>query len=155
MTQLRWAMTFVGVDDSHRRRQLLCRLMMVGDNHINTQLIGAGHGLVGGDADIDGHHHSGAVAMKALDGRRVQAITFAQATRLISHKARVPQALHALEEQRQSRGAVQIKVAVKDNQLLLLESRDEPIDGGRHAVEGKGIGEALQLGRKAKINIFF
>ena len=119
-----------GLITATRHRQLVVRLVVVGDDQVDAELARAPRGLDAADAAVDRDDQRHAVGVQPIDRRRLQAVAVAQPLGDEVHDVAAEHLERAAEDH--GRGdAVDVVVAVNRDALAAGDGLLEPLDRRR------------------------
>ena len=112
----------------------LSRAVMVGDDHVQPELLGLGHLAGGGDAAVDRQHERAAVRRQPLEHAGIEPVALVEAARQSpAHLgAELPEHVHG---QHRRRDSVDVVVAVHADLLACRDSCADPLDRLGHVAE--------------------
>ncbi len=145
---LKWIRTpfLLGIEDGHSRRFIRSRLMVIGDNHIQPQIIGIGHILLGRNPAIHCNQKFGLLA-QGPKGIAVQPISFLKPIgKIVANDPRMRRQFAQRKDQ-QSGGRLPVSVIVTINydRFLAIECLPDALYSLSHSEHQKGIRSVLQI----------
>ena len=132
-----------GIQHGHRHRQLVVRLVVVGDDQVDAELARPPRRFDAADAAVDGNDQRDAVGVQPLDGRRLQAVAVAQPLGNEMDDVAAEHLERATEDDGR-RDAVDVVVAVNGDPLAAGDGLLEPLDRRRHAGQLERIVQVIQ-----------
>ena len=131
----------VGVHHRHGGGEGLLALVVVGDDHVDPQLLGVVHLLHGGDAAVHGDDEAHPLAGQVLDGLPVDPVPLGEAVGdIIAHVPAL--AAQVVGEQGRGGDAVHVIVAIHGDFFSVAQRPVEPGHGQVHVLHPEGV---LQL----------
>ena len=124
----------------HRRDLAIAHQVVVDHHHLEADLGGAGQGVVGGGAAVDGHHQLRALGLQAAEGGWRRAITFGDAIGDIDRQF-LPHRPEPAHELGRGGGAVHVVVGEDRHRPPPLQSVHQDFGGPVHVLEGGRIGK--------------
>ena len=130
----------MGVDDGAGVRQNFLALVVVGDDHVQTQRTGMGHFVQVGDAAVHGDDEGHATLRQGVDGLRIQGVPLSDAVGHIGDDA-AALAAQVVSEQTGGGDAIHIIVAIDADGFSCGQSALDPLHRLRHPLHGHGVME--------------
>jgi hypothetical protein len=139
----------VGIDHGRRGRRVLAHQVVVDHHHFEADDGGAGDGVIGRGAAVQGDHQLGAAVADGLEGRRAGAIALGQAIGNIDRQldAHVAEPAHQLGG---AGGPVDVVVGEHHGRPAAFQRVDQDLRGPVHVGEAGRVGEQ-RLQRRAQI----
>ncbi len=132
------------IDDGKRIRQFVARRVVIGHNHVESDLFAERNFGKRTHATVHRHHHADALLFQLRERFFVQTITFINAMRNVRFDIRA-QRFECLHEQRRRRYAVHIEIAIDRDGFMRAHRTPQTLDRFVHAahrerIAGKRIG---------------
>ena len=137
----------LGVDDRHRRRQLVIGLVVVCDDQVDPEFLRATTRLDAADAAVDRHDDVHTFGVQALDRGRLQPVPVAQPLGDEVHYLTAEQFERSTQDDRR-RDAVHVVIAMHGNAFTARNGRLETCDRLAKSGESEGIVEMIERGRE-------
>ena len=135
------------VDHRERGRQRAFRLVMIGDDQIDAELVRAPRRLGAADAAVHRHDDARALRVQAIDRRRLQAVAVAHPLGQEVDDIAAEQFDHAAQDDRGGH-AVDVVVAVHRDALFPRDRAHQAIDGRREIGQQIRIVEVIERRRE-------
>ncbi len=119
--------------------QRLRDVVMVGDDHIDTERSGVRHRFHCRRAHVHRDDECHSARVQLVDRVRMKPVSFFVAMRDIDLERAVPQLVEHLMQERRARDAVAVEVAIHGDALPLLHREEYPRHGAIHVGHQKGV----------------
>ncbi len=128
----------VGIEHGERGREAGFGQVMVGDDDIDAELVGAAHHFGGADSGIHADNQLHSLHGGGLHDFRPHTVTVLQTVRDVIRGDAAGE-FKGLGEQHDAGGAVHVVVAVDEDRFALADGAGDAFDGRRHVAHGQGI----------------
>ena len=139
------AIRAIGIEHRERRRQLRLGQVMVRNDDVDAQFVGAAHHFGGADAGIHADDQLHALFGGGLHHFAAHAVAVLQTVRHVIGGDAAGQ-FEGLGEQHHAGGAVHVVIAVDQDALALANGARDTLDGRRHVAQGHRIVQFFEGG---------